>query len=320
MKFLTTALFLIAALVAGRSASAADKHDPCSLLTLAEIESVIGPLAGPPYRASGRTPSPSGSDCRYDTGNRRSIRVQVEWQGGKIFMRMLGATQMMVESAGLKQLKLVDGSTVAGHWDQAALNGCCEFNALLGDRLVTVDVSGSKATVAQAASLADSAAQRLDQPLDISGAAGIKAAEDRATRRPKPRPACELLNQADAEAITGTPLSEPPKGNNNQCTYVWPLNPQIPDYELQLKVTWQDGFSEMRMTTTAIGNASSMFGMNKPQKPAGADQNGLWDEFSKSIIGVSAAKDDVMISVEGGPMRQDVQQSFVEKALANLNK
>jgi hypothetical protein len=85
-------------------------------------------------------------------------------------------------------------------------------------------------------------------------------------------------------------------------------------------VTWQDGFSEMRTTGAAIGNASTMLGMDR-LKPSGAAQNGgSWDDFSQSIIGVSAVKGDVMVSVEGGPVRQDVQRAFVEKAVVNLSK
>jgi hypothetical protein len=324
MRLHADVLFLIFALATASSASAAEpgKRDPCSFLKVDEVEAVMGPLAGPPYRASNTaTPRPNGQDCRYESGNHRSIRLTVEWEGGKNFMSMLGGTQAMVESAGLKQLKLMNGSTVAGHWDWAALNSCCEFNALRGDQLVTVDVSGSKASIEQAARLADAAIQRLDQPLDISGTAGIKAAQDRAATRPKPRPVCELLTQADAEAIAGKSLSQAPKGNNNSCTYVWPLNAQITDFEIELTVTWQGGFSEMRTTRTAVGNASSMLGVDKVQKPTGADQNsGPWDEFSKSIIGVSAVKNDVMVSIEGGPIRQDIQQAFVEKALTNLGR
>ena len=86
-------------------------------------------------------------------------------------------------------------------------------------------------------------------------------------------------------------------------------------------VTWQDGFSEMRTTSAAVGSASSMLGMGQLRKPSGADQvNGPWDEFSKSIIGVSAVKNDIRISVEGGPIGQDIQQAFVEKALTNLSR
>lgn len=187
--------------------------------------------------------------------------------------------------------------------------------------MVTVDISGSRATVAQAASLADAAVQRLDQPLAISGAPGIKAAQERAAQRPKPRNVCDLLTLADAEAIAGASLSQPPKGTNSSCHYVWPINAQGSAYEFDLMVTWQDGFSEMRTTSAAVGNASSMLGMAKLQGQAAADQDsGPWDEFSRSIIGVNAVKGDVMVSVEGGPMRQSIQRAFVEKAIVNLSK
>ncbi len=319
-------LFLILALAtpSGGPARAAEtsKHDPCSFLEVEEVEAVMGTLAGPPYRAGANaTPRPNGDDCRYETPDRRSIRLNVTWRGGKDLIAMMGSVKAMVEAAGLKQLKLLDGSTVAGHWEQAAINNCCEFNALRGDQVVTVDISGSKATIAQAASLADAAIQRLDRPLDISGATGIKTAQERALQRPKPRNVCDLLTRADAEAIARASLSQPPKGTVNSCTYVWPLNAQGSDYEIKLMVTWQEGFSEMRTTRAAVGNASSMLGMNKLQRPTAADQQiGPWNEFSQSIIGVSAVKDDVMVSVEGGPFRQDVQKAFVEKAVVNLGK
>jgi hypothetical protein len=75
----------------------------------------------------------------------------------------------------------------------------------------------------------------------------------------------------------------------------------------------------MRTTMAAVGNASSMLGMNKLQKPT-AETVGPWDEFSQSIIGVSAVRNDVRVSIEGGPMLQDVQRAFVEKAVGNLSK
>ena len=303
------------------SAAEPGRRDPCSLLRADEVEALTGSLAGPPYRAGpGATPRQNGEDCRYETSDRRSIRLNVTWQGGKDLVAMMGSVQAMVEAAGLKQLKLLDGSTVSGRWDQAALNGCCEFNALRGDQVVTVDVSGSKAAIAQAAALADAALQRLDRPLGISGTAGIKAAEERAARRPRPRNVCELLTRADAEAIAGAKLSRPPQGNSNGCTYAWPVDAQGSEYDLTLKVVWQDGFSEMRTTGTAVGNATSMLGMDKLRPGATAQNSGPWDEFSQSIIGVGAVKADVMVSIEGGPFRQDVQRAFVERAIANLGK
>jgi hypothetical protein len=315
-------LLIVAAMVLAswfcREASAAEKHDPCSFLKVSAVEAIMGPLSGPPYRSSGGvSPAANGGECRYEAKDLRNIRLKVEWDGGKAFMSMLGSVQSMVESAGLKQLKLMDGSTVAGHWDQAALNSCCEFNAVKDDILVTVDISGSRATVAQAASLADAAIQRLDSPLNVNGADGMQAAQDRAAQRPKPRNVCDLVSQSEAEAMAGTHLSQPPKGSNTSCTYSWPF--QGSDFELKLMVVWRDGFSEMRTTQAAVGNASAMLGMNKPQQPAD-QKDGQFDEFSKSIIGVSAVKNDVMVSIEGGPFLQNVQQAFIEKAVSNIGK
>jgi hypothetical protein len=329
-KFLTTGPWVLIAFVTlvtfsnigTASATGSNQHDPCGFLTTAEVETVMGPLAGAPYRVSrGVAPQANGSDCRYEAPDRHSIRLSVTWEGGRDLIAMMGSMQAMVDAAGLSQLKLADGTTIAGHWDQARVNQCCEFNALRGDRVVTVDVSGSHATIAQAAGLADAAVQRLDQPLPISGATGLKPAQDRAALRPKPRNVCDLLTKADAEAIVGVSLLQPPTGTIEHCRYVWPTNPQGSSYQLDLAVTWQDGFSEMRFTDSAVGNASAMIGFGKPQGQTATDrESGPWDEFSQSIIGVSAVKGDIRISVEGGPMQQDLQRAFVQKAIVNLGK
>ena len=320
-------LLTLAALLSftdSQSANAAGtaKHDPCGLLTQMEVEAVMGALAVPPYlTGSGVLPRPNGDSCRYEAPDRHSIRVNVTWDGGRDLIAMMGSMQAMVNTAGLAELKLLDGSTVSGHWDQARVSQCCTFNALRDDQVVTVDISGSHATLAQAASLADAAIQRLAQPLPISGAAGVKAALERAAQRPKPRNVCELLPAADVEAIVGTALAQPPKGTNDSCRYIWPAGPAGSTYQLDLAVTWQDGFSEMRLTNAAVGNASAMLGFGKPRAPtSGGGNSDPWDEVSQSIIGVSAVKDDVRVSIEGGPMQQDIQRAFIRKAVANLSK
>jgi hypothetical protein len=281
----------------------------------------MGPLAGPPYRASGATPEAKGADCRYEAAAGRSIRVGVTWEGGVQLIGMMGAMASAIKSAGLSELKLSDGSTVAGAWDKAHVNQCCEFNALRGDRLVTVDVAGSHATIAQAASLADAAVKRLDQPLEIDGTVGIKSAQERAAQRPKPRSVCDLVTRADAEAIAGTTLLAPPKGNEDSCTYAWSLDANGSRYAVKLMMQWEDGFHEMRQTGSMIGQASSVLGMGRESEPASSDHaQHPWDEFSQSIVGVMAVRSDVLASVESGPYRQDIARAFVEKAMVNLMK
>jgi len=300
-------------------AAALRKSDPCRLLTPKEVEGVLGPLAGPPYRAAGTTADPKGVDCRYQTAEGRSIRVNVTWEGGAQFIGMMGAMGDMVNKAGLGELKLSERSAVTGEWDKAHVSQCCEFNALRGDRLVTVDVSGSHATIEQAAALAATAVKRLDQPLDLDGADGIKAARERATQQPKRRSVCELLPQADAEAITGVPLLAAPRGDDEACTYAWPMNGS--PYSVKLMVQWTDGFSAFRSVSSMTGQASSMLGLGKVADAASVGQaDAPWDEFSQSIIGVMAVRRDVLASVESGPFRQDMSKAFVAKALANLSR
>jgi hypothetical protein len=301
--------------------AAANKHDPCSLLHPDEVVAVIGPLAGPPYRSGdGVPPSPNGSSCRYETADLHALRIEVMWNGGAQFMRMMGAMEQAVKQAGLKELKLIDGTTVAGEWDEARVSQCCVFNALRGDQMVIVDIAGSRATLAQASSLADAALKRLDQPLKIDGGAGIKAAQERIALRPKVRSVCDLVTKADAEAIAGVALVASPKGDEESCSYEWPI--RTGSYGIKLMMQWQDGFAAMRQVRGMVKNATAMIGADKifGQTAATRSDNGPWDEYAQSIIGVAAVKNDVMASIEGGPYKVDVQRAFLQKAFVNLTK
>ena len=318
---LMAALLSLPLLLAAYGEAAGAANDPCRLLAASEVEAVVGPLAGPPYRAAGATPALNGEDCRYEVAGGRSIRVNVTWDGGAQLIGMMGAMASGLNKAGLSELKISGGSTVAGAWDKAHVSQCCEFNALLGDRLVTVDVAGSHATIAQAASLAGIAVKRLDHPLDLDGAGGIKSAQARAAQRPKRRAICVLLSRADAEAIVGTALLAPPKGDDEACTYEWPLDASGSPYSMKLMVQWTDGFHEMRQMSAIMGQASAMIGLGSGSgQGTPKAEDGPWDEFSQSIVGVMAVKSDVLLSIESGPFKQDVAKALVRKAIVNLGK
>jgi hypothetical protein len=301
--------------------AALSARDPCKLLVPGEVETILGPLAGPPYRASGTAAKANGTDCRYETAAGRSIRVSVMWEDGAQFIGMMGAMADALKTAGLSELKLSDGSTVAGAWDRAHVNQCCEFNALRGDRLVTIDVAASRASIGQGAALADAAVRRVDQPLTIDGGAGVASAQQRAAQRPKPRSVCDVVTRADAEAIAGSTLLAPPKGDEDSCSYAWDLAANGSRYTIKLMMQWKDGFHELRQASSMIGQASSMLGLG-PQggQPSSDSVERRYDEFSRSIVGVMAVKSDVLASVESGPYRQDIAEAFVEKAMANLMK
>lgn len=301
---------------------------PCSLLTGEEVAGIIGPLAGPPYRGQAGNPQPTSDNCRYETPDLHSVVASVAWTGGAQMIGVMGFVQGMVKESVAGQLKLIDGTTLAGEWDEARITGCCEFNALRGDQLVTIDIAGSHATIAQAAALADSALKRIDQPLAVDDAAGSRAALARADRRPKARSVCALLSRADVEAIAQVSLLTEPTGNENSCTYHIPLNGEGSDFTITLAVDWVDGFHEMRVTQSSIGNATSALGMNElfGQDKTGDDpadkkaaEAGPWDELAQSIVGVSAVKSDVLISTESGPLGQELVRALIAKAVENLN-
>lgn len=300
----------------GNVAKTADAgRSPCSLVTADEVAAVIGPLAGPPYRGRAGVPNPAADSCRYETPELRSVAVNVEWKGGAQTLQIMGMVQGMLKESVAGQLKLIDGTTLAGGWSDARITGCCEFHALSGDRLVSVDVAGSHATIQQAAALADAALKRLGQPLSVDDAAAIDAARVRAALRPQPRPVCTLLSRAEVEAIIKTRLQADPVGTLEKCTYNLPLYGPGSETGITMAVDWVNGFHEMRVTQASIGSATAAMGMGMPAGPKATAESA--SEVAQSIIGVAAVRNDVLISVESGPVGQDVIRALVVKALDN---
>lgn len=279
--------------------------NPCSLLAASEVEAVLGgPLEGPPYRAYGNEPDPGGDICRYRTADFRSVAVSVDWTHGGDAFAMFGAVGDVVKDGGLGDvLTLSDGTEVTGSWDRAGLFLCCEFNALRKDQRVDVDISGSEATVKQAAALADKAVQRLAEPLQVASDQGIADAVALDASRPAVRSACDLLERADAERLLGGPLFQDPEGQEDRCTYVW--TPAGADYQEQIKltVTWRGGFSEFRNTQSAVGQGFAMV-TDTPLDGGSTDEGRppVFDAYSTSIIGVMGVRKDVLLSIESGPM------------------
>ena len=204
--------------------------DPCSLLEPSEVEAIMGPLAGKPYRTkSGMSliaPVPDGDTCVYETPDFRAILVTVEWQdGGQAFgmMNLPGrlASGVMQNApkptADAAKSMLPGGVQIDGEWDEATSTGCCEIYALRGDQLITYDYRGWRADTARAVVLLNKALLRLEHPLSIDGNAGNEAAKLRAEGRPKPQSVCALLSRAEVEAILG-PLAADPKPSDKDET------------------------------------------------------------------------------------------------------
>ena len=134
--------------------------DPCSLLTRAEAEAVLGPLAIEPYRASSEWPPHAhgkGHACAYYTPGHRVFVLSPEWEGGaQSFKIEKGIGGLVAAVAGQESV------VIKGPWDQAHISGTSGALLFLkGDRLLQVYYRTSRATRGDAVKLAALAMRRL---------------------------------------------------------------------------------------------------------------------------------------------------------------
>lgn len=246
-----------------------DYDDPCSLLTSAEVEAALGARLGtPPYRGSGITPDPGGSDCIYETANFQNVTLSVTFSGGQqayhigdfLGGMIKGSNGVMADKAK-KAIVSEDGSEIAGEWDEAKLTpfNCCIFNALLADRMITIDFTGSTMTLKQAASLVDAAFKRLGKPLSLDGGANAAAAKAFLATRPQPKDPCSVLTQAEVEAIVGK-LAAAPKAQSDICSYELPQRPGYPPRIYDLEFFWSGGNDRFRSDLHTAGIAGAALG------------------------------------------------------------
>lgn len=228
--------------------------DPCSLLDPKEVEAVFGgPLGTAPYRGSNDNPVPEGSDCVYRSANFQSIILSVDFEGGQQSYHVGDFVGNLVKGSGAvnektkKAMVAEDGSEIAGEWDEAKLTAftCCVFNALRADQMISIDFTGSSATLKQAAGLVDAAFKRIEKPLPLDGAANVQAARTFLKTRPARRDPCSVLSQAEAEAILGK-LTAPPVATKDSCSYELPAQTQGIRQIYELRYRWNGGNYDFR--------------------------------------------------------------------------
>lgn len=134
--------------------------DPCSLLTKAEAEAVLGPLSMDPYRSSSNWPPLAhgqGYACAYFTPGHHVFVVSPTWSGGKESFTLEKGIGGLVGIVAPQEENVV----IKGPWDaaQAAMAG--ELMFLKGDRLLEVHYRTSRATRGDAIKLAAIAMKRL---------------------------------------------------------------------------------------------------------------------------------------------------------------
>lgn len=314
------------------SASVADTHetvaddedvkegDACSLLEPKEVEAVLGqPLGTPPFVDT--ADDARDKRCHYVGNDLHGLTVDVTWSGATMVWKMLGAVQGALNQRMKGMLKLADGTELAGEWDEARVQGCCTFMALLGDQIVEVNVAGSKASIKDAAALADAALKRIGKPLAIKGSTDkTTVTQFFAARRPAPRGACDLVSRAEAESLVG-PMAGAPVASGNTCHYPLPATNNL-NWFVDLNIRWEGGYREIRESTDMSASIAGGFGLKESDQLPDelAKQLGpvSWEAMHTSIAGFSAVKKDVLISADTRTSKSGAAVKLVAKAMSKI--
>lgn len=271
--------------------------DPCTLVSQAEMETLIGPLAEPPFRVnSNRRPDPRGELCLYRARDRRSVTLDVDWDDGELAFRMFGSTAI----AASEKIAGYDpaADTLEGKWDKVGAS-FGHLIALKGKTSVLVDPVGSRLGLDGAARVAAIAVNRVGSPLAYSGA---KATLARKEAPPTLRNPCDLVTRKEAEALIG-PLKQDPKPNadKSECEYITVVEMMGYPVTHTLKVVWTDGFYALGQERQAISGAQkAMVNRMDPDIPKlsqdAVKETEPWDD-RVTLMGmqITVVKNDVML-------------------------
>jgi hypothetical protein len=134
--------------------------DPCSLLTRAEAEAVLGPLAMDPYRSSSNWPPlahGNGYACAYYTAGHHVFALAPQWQDGAQSFKIDKGVGGLIGAVAGQQESVV----IKGPWEQTSTGISGSLLFLKGDQLLEVHYRTSRATRADAIKLAAIAMPRL---------------------------------------------------------------------------------------------------------------------------------------------------------------
>lgn len=135
--------------------------DPCSLISQAEAEEVLGKLAVRPYRSSESTPFADGrgSSCSYYLGRHRVLVITPSWSDGRFLFKLTaGLSQNITSLLGAGQSA---ADTLDGSWDQAGGGIGGELYFLKGDRMLEIQHLTAGVDEAAVVRLATLAMKRL---------------------------------------------------------------------------------------------------------------------------------------------------------------
>jgi hypothetical protein len=292
-----------------RVASVPWPADPCAWISVAEVESMMGPLAGAPRAHEGGCLYPLPLDA--ETARRREAADRLQAQAEELARRMgtklerLPDERRFPEPAVIVQVSL--DATAAGErglraaeqvnaswlpnsvsgtadstrptgWDYAQSPiaiGLPGFLGRVGQLLVTVTPQSVSAPDSSIAALAGAVRDRVpDRPF---APADAQAPSEAAPAGPDP---CGLLPRADAEEVLGALVVPPyrgrettpfPDADGESCVYQ-----SAHQRTFRVTPTWSGGRSEMSMVRGLGGPVSSVL---PDAAPESADTlEGPWDE------------------------------------------
>ena len=305
----------------------ADAKDPCTLLSVAEVETALGGrLAGPPYRVMARAsggdgnegkPNDRGDFCRYELVGGRNIELSYVAKGGPLVLRFLGGVQGMTDKLakgiGVEKgsVGFSSGATLRGDWDEARVGGCCTLYALVGEGLVTLDAEGFGPMQETVGQLVNLALGRLDARLPIDGRAGnAPAAARHAARTPPHEDPCALTSAEKAAAIWGA-TSAGPVRRKSWCVLKVPYAGS--EQEIEYRIEPRDGFAGFY---GRVGSAKGIVGKAANTTPSLRVEvpTDVGDAAYLGPAGLFAVKQDVLIEM------QKVQIHDPEKAKAFMRE
>ena len=234
-------------------ASASASEDPCTLVSRAEAEQILGPMRHDPYRVGGTTrePAANGGYCFYEARNGRRVIMDVDWKDGKMGMQVLGMMGRLVEQAIPTDSGQAD--TLEGRWDELRMLPGNNLYARKGDQLVSIDYNGSGIGLIGAAKWVHTALGHFSRPLAYDGAAAGRTAPGQLV---PPGDPCGLIPRADFERIAGALSGDPVVGpHRDKCIYTLAQSRGLAGNTVELQVQWRDGWpalENMRATTNTV--------------------------------------------------------------------
>jgi hypothetical protein len=276
--------------------------DPCSLISQAEMEALMGPLAEPPYRVnSDRRPTAGGEGCFYRARDRRNVTVLVDWEDGEMAFRMMAGTGANISDILTGYDATTD--TLEGNWDKVGAP-FGQFMVLKGKTSIQIDPLGSRIGLDGAARLAATAIGRLGAPLDYSGGKATLARKEDAPRTRNP---CELVTRQEVEALMGPLLEDPkPSEDGSGCEFRTDKKFLNEPVVRELEVQWTDGFYTLGQERSATGMAVKAMKRHVDEEtPDSLSQEAVgeaepWDERMTLMPGlITVVKNDVLLKIPG---------------------